>query len=220
MHPPPPELGPPASPPPPGAGRRRAELGRRQALSATAALLAADHARASSALPVRITTLELEGRPLVESAWLEAQWAEATRLFASAGVALELRPTRRLASANPEVATRADRDAFAAALEPRVINVFAVASLADVDEPGRMRKGVHWRPAARPGLHYVLVIAAAPFGVLAHELGHFFGLAHASARDNLMSYARSEGGALFLDRGQRARLLAAAPALAGELAGA
>lgn len=190
----------------------RPPLGRRQALGAAASLLAGTRAApaAGSPLAVRVTTLELEGRPLCQPPWLEAQWAEVTRLFAPVGVALELRPTRPLPGAHPEVESREDRDAFAAALEPNAINVFVIASLADVDEPGRMRKGVHWRPAAHVDRHYVLIIATAPRGVLAHELGHFFGLPHAGARDNLMSYSRSEGGTLFLDRGQQARLLTGA----------
>ncbi|HEU4534945.1 MAG TPA: hypothetical protein VFS00_12535, partial [Polyangiaceae bacterium] len=176
-------------------------------------------ASAAAPLAVRVTTLELDGRPLCEASWLEAQWAEVTRVLGGAGVALGLKPLRSLPGANAEVATRADRDAFAAALEPRAVNAFVIASLADVDEPGRMRKGVHWRPSGRADLHYVLIIASAPRGVLAHELGHFFGLAHSGVRDNLMSYARSEGGVLFLDRGQAARARETARELAakGEL---
>ncbi|MCU0683376.1 MAG: matrixin family metalloprotease [Polyangiaceae bacterium] len=207
-------------------------LGRRDALRAGAALLAAPRAipaaglllaprlaSAAAPLAVRVTTLEAQGRPLCESAWLEAQWAEVSRLLGGVGVALGLRPVRSLPGASAAITSRADRDSFATALEPRVVNVFIIASLADVDEPGRMRKGVHWRPTGRPDLHYVLLIASAPRGVLAHELGHFFGLAHSSVRDNLMSYSRSEGGSLFLDRRQGARVRETARELAakGEL---
>ncbi|HEU4406439.1 MAG TPA: hypothetical protein VFS43_14335 [Polyangiaceae bacterium] len=215
---PPPTKAQPAPPPGRGPGAP-SRFSRRRALGAAAALLATPRAAsaAGSPLAVRVTTLELDGRPLCEPPWLEAQWAEVTRLFAPAGVALERLPTRPLPGGRTEVVTRADRDAFAAALEPGVINAFVIASLADVDEPGRMRKGVHWRPAARADRHYVLIIASAPRGVLAHELGHFFGLSHAGALDNLMSYARSEGGTLFLDRGQQARLRSGALAVRREL---
>ena len=198
-----------------------ARLGRRQALWAAATLLAAPGPARADAGPVRVRihTLELEGRPLGEGPWLDAQWAEVSRLFGEAGVALERLPVRTTAVGRPDVVSRADRDAFAAGLEPGVVNVFVIGSLADVDEPGRMRKGVHWRPSGRADLHYVLLIGSSPRGVLAHELGHFFGLAHSGVRDNLMSYARSEGGTLFLDRGQRARVLASARAsvASGEL---
>jgi hypothetical protein len=199
---------------------RACRFGRRAAFGVGAALVgAAGRARAGAGpVPVRPVAIELGGRALCTPEWLDDQWAEATRVFATADVALERRPLRTSGAGPVDVVTRADRDAFAAALEPGVVNAFLVASLADVDEPGRMRKGVHWRAPGRPDLHYVIVIATAPRGVLAHELGHFLGLAHAAARDNLMSYARSEGGTLFLDRDQRARVAASARALTAALA--
>jgi hypothetical protein len=196
----------------------RSCFGRRRALGAVAALWAAPGAAAGGPLAVRVTSLERDGRALCERPWLEAQWAEVTRLFTPAGVPLELRPTRPLPGVDPAIMTREARDAFAGSLEAKAINVFAIESLADVDEPGRLRKGVHWRPSGRADLHYVLIIASAPRGVLAHELGHFFGLPHAGARDNLMSYSRSEGGTLFLDRGQKARLVEGERAVRAELA--
>ncbi len=78
-----------------------------------------------------------------------------------------------------------------------VINWFAVQSLRDVDDPSRMRSGVHWRPATRPGAHLVIVSARADSDVLAHELGHFFGnRRHPDVPGNIMSYRETPPGTL------------------------
>jgi len=101
--------------------------------------------------------------------------------------------------------SRADRDALAALVEKSVIDVFVVAKLEDVDEPGRYRKGVAWtsRPSRK---RYVILSAEAPIGVLAHELGHIFGNGHTDVPDNVMSYSRT-GGRVFLDEAQIAKTL-------------
>lgn len=99
--------------------------------------------------------------------------------------------------------TRADRDALRKLLVPHQVNVFFVESLRDVDDRSLYRRGVHWRPAPQPSVRYIIVIRDAPPSVLAHELGHYFGLPHTTTRNNLMSYDR-DGGEIFLDDAQRA----------------
>jgi len=81
-----------------------------------------------------------------------------------------------------------------------------VAELGDVDEPGRVRRGVHWvMPHARRP-HAVIVSAIAEARVLAHELGHYLGLrAHDDRPGNVMSYAWGETLPVF-DARQIARL--------------
>jgi hypothetical protein len=78
-----------------------------------------------------------------------------------------------------------------------VVNVFVVASLRDVDDPSLYRMGVHWRNGATPAHRYVIVTAEALSTTLAHELGHYNGLAHSAVVDNLMSYNRT-GERVFL----------------------
>ena len=109
-----------------------------------------------------------------------------------------------MSAAHAQMHTREDRDALGALMEKNVIDVFVVAALEDVDEPGRYRKGVAWTQRTS-GARYIILSAAAPRTVLAHELGHFFGNGHSSVPDNLMSYTRS-GGKVFLDDAQVARV--------------
>ncbi|CAN98551.1 hypothetical protein predicted by Glimmer/Critica [Sorangium cellulosum So ce56] len=84
-----------------------------------------------------------------------------------------------------------------------------VASLRDVDDPRRFRMGVHWRRRATPERRFVILAANARPTVLAHELGHFFGLGHSGVDDNVMSYART-GAPVSFDAAQIAKIRSAA----------
>ncbi|WP_437654171.1 hypothetical protein [Sorangium sp. So ce1182] len=176
----------------------------RRVLLAAAGLLSAGSlasrlARAAGpgAAPVRAFPLSIAvaegdaGKPVRDEPWVDAQIAEAVRLFEPAGVALRKAASRALSPRFAWIETRADRDALASALEARRINVMIVASLRDVDDPRRFRMGVHWRHRATPERRFVIVAAHAPPTVLAHELGHFFGLGHSGTDDNVMSYSRT-----------------------------
>ncbi|MCA9559673.1 MAG: hypothetical protein KC583_14050, partial [Myxococcales bacterium] len=80
--------------------------------------------------------------------------------------------------------------------------------LEDIHEPGRVRRGVHWRPRRPTGSHLVIVAAYSGENVLAHELGHFFGNPkHSATPGNLMSYTRADGLPT-LDAGQIRRVRA------------
>ena len=141
------------------------------------------------------------GTPVRDDAWIDAQVAEAERLFGGLGVHLRKTAPRPLAERFAHLETRADRDALAAEMSRGVINVMLVGSLRDVDDTSLHRMGVHWRPAAAPAKHYVIVSASALPSTLAHEIGHYFGNPHSAVRDNLMSYDRS-GDQVFLDEAQ------------------
>jgi hypothetical protein len=179
------------------------------ALGLGAGLLArARPAAAGDPAAAPIPTLQLAfavasdgGAPVRDDAWIDAQVAEAERLFGGLGVHLRKTAQRPLAERFAHLETRRDRDALAAETSRGVINVMLVGSLRDVDDPSRHRMGVHWRPAATPAKHYVIVSASAMPSVLAHELGHYFGNPHSAVPDNLMSYNRS-GDQVFLDDAQ------------------
>ncbi|MBV9947985.1 MAG: hypothetical protein JOZ69_14115 [Myxococcales bacterium] len=149
------------------------------------------------------------GQPVTTPEWLAAQLAQADALFAPFGVGFVRQDAPPLAAAAEHIETRADRDALSARVVPRVINVFVVGSLRDVDEPGRMRRGVHWHASARS--HYVIIVGTAPPTVLAHELGHYFGNPHSPVPDNVMSYERT-GGPVSFDAAQGQRIGRAAGA--------
>ena len=91
------------------------------------------------------------------------------------------------------IKNRKERHALAPLVKPHVINCFIVDSLADVDIAGRVLRGVHWR-SKKDGekVHYVILSRIGKPRVLAHELGHFFGNAHTSTQDNVMSYNQTE----------------------------
>ena len=155
---------------------------------------------------IAFTVAEPSGAPVQPDAWIDAQVAEAERLFGPVGVHFRW-VVRKIGKKDPgriEVETRDDRDAFQDQLEGGYINVFVVRSLRDVDEPPRMRMGVTWTQRESKKRYVVLSSIAKP-SVLAHELGHFFGNAHTTVVNNLMSYDR-DGGIVFLSEEQKVRI--------------
>jgi hypothetical protein len=152
-------------------------------------------------VPIAVTVALEGGRPAVDEAWVDAQIAEANRLYAAVPVRFQRVAWRTTDAFPAHLVSREDRDRAAAALGPGVINLRVAASLLDVDEPGRVRRGVHWRLRADPRRRCILLSSIAPPAVLAHELGHYFGNGHSDVPDNLMSYERT-GADVALDPAQ------------------
>jgi hypothetical protein len=155
---------------------------------------------------VSVSVATEDGEPVVDDAWVDAQLDFADTMFGDLGV--HFRRAKPSAPLDPRFAhleSRADRDGLAGSLEAHAINVFVVASLRDVDEPPRLRMGVHWRERAHPDHHFVILASGARSSTLAHELGHFFGNPHSPVEDNVMSYDRS-GGPVFFDDPQVKRI--------------
>lgn len=138
----------------------------------------------------------------VSGEWVEAQIAEANRLFGPLGTRFRWTKDRELADAHREMHTRKDRDALAKLSEGPVIDLFLVHALEDVDEPGRMRRGVCWTGPG--GRRYLVMSKIAGESVLAHELGHFFGNPHSTVVNNVMSYAHDGAALPFFDDAQAA----------------
>jgi len=186
-------------------------------------LLAARSVRAEAPLRARVLfhVAEEAGVPVAPASFVADQLAHAARIYGPIGLSLVDGGRRRLSGPHARLVTRADRDALATALRPRVVNCFVVAQLMDVDEPGRERRGVHWRARGDRTRHFVVVSRISAPWVLAHELGHFFGnQAHSETPGNLMSYEWSLPEP-FLDAAQRARVRETAEAMIarGELGG-
>jgi hypothetical protein len=147
-----------------------------------------------------------EGAPVAEEAFVDRQVATANRIFAPYGVQFERRELHEHDACAARMETRADRDALGAFVRPQCINVFVVASLRDVDEPPRIRRGVHWHSASHAPAHYLILSRISFDAVLAHELGHFLGNPrHSRTPGNLMSYQHTEV-LPFLDEPQQRRL--------------
>jgi hypothetical protein len=165
----------------------------------------------AQAAPPTATTFSLRvsvavddaGKPVAQPEWLAAELDAAQALFVPFGVRFAKTAGAPLDARLAHVETRADRDALATHGAPHVVDVFVVESLRDVDDTSQMRRGVHWH--APSGAHYLIVVAAAPTTVLAHELGHYFGNPHSHVADNVMSYERT-GAPVFFDADQGKRI--------------
>lgn len=122
------------------------------------------------------------------------------------GLGFRRGPDVALAERFARLETRGDRNDLSALLTAGSVDVFLVTSLRDVDDTKLHRRGVTWtdyRPPAAGGSRgpYIVLADSASPSTLAHELGHFFGLSHVTAHNNLMSYDRDEGEE-FLDERQ------------------
>jgi hypothetical protein len=147
-----------------------------------------------------------QGARVADDAFIAGQLAAASRIFEPLGIELVAQPGDPLGAAHARLTSRADRDALGRYARRGAIHCMVVASLLDVDEPGRVRRGVHWTVRDEPAKHFVIVSAIASEYVLAHELGHYFGnRTHSDTPGNLMSYALGEGEP-FLDDAQKRRV--------------
>jgi hypothetical protein len=157
-------------------------------------------------LPITLHVAASGGTPVVEEAFVAERIARANEIFATHGVQFAVKDRKPLAERHAGMETRADRDALGEYFARGTIHVFCVQSLRDVDEPERMRRGVHWRSTTHPGAHYVILSSIAGVDVLAHELGHYLGNPeHSEVPGNLMSYEHTEVTP-FLDDAQAAKL--------------
>lgn len=119
--------------------------------------------------------------------WVAKQLAGANRHFAPLAIGFQLAGVDALPASAIHVETRADRNALAEnRLGGRLIHVFIVGQLDDVDQEGSIAYGVTWR---RPNdaRKYLIVSVQALERTLAHELGHFFGLPHSSYAVSIMN---------------------------------
>jgi predicted RecA/RadA family phage recombinase len=171
----------------------------------------------AAALPLLVAATPVElaihvavddaGAPVADAAWLDEQVGLAAQHLAGADVELTWRDAGD-ALATGDVDSVAERDALAAHAGDRaVVHVFVVPRLADKDVEGAWLSGVHWRYGGgarrQQGRRYVILSREARSAhVLAHELGHFFGLAHTDTADGLMTSGGQRGGEPSLDAGQ------------------
>ena len=165
-----------------------------------AAMTIASDASAAPSDPIfglSISIASENGEHVRDDAWIQTQIANANELFAPAHISFRWTHEKQIPAALTEMHERKDRDALGDMADvKKTIDLFVVAKLEDVDEPGRYRKGVAWTRKS-DGRRYVILSAEAPEKVLAHELGHFFGNPHTTVADNLMSYVRTGGTVSF-----------------------
>jgi hypothetical protein len=161
----------------------------RELAALTAALPACEAARAHCiGIQLHVPVAVDRGDALIAHAdWLAVQLAEANRHFAPIDVGFQVVGAGALPAGAGHVATPAERDAVAdGRLTGKVIHLFITGQLDDVDRPGEVIRGVTWH--LRGGdRKYVILSTVAPERVLAHELGHVFGLPHSKYAISIMN---------------------------------
>jgi hypothetical protein len=159
-----------------------------------------------AAMPLRIVVAHVDGKATVDEPWIAQQVAEAQRLLKPHGVRVEPWSRATLPAKHARLETADDRDALHQFVAPKVINVFVVASLRDIDDSSRMRMGVRWRLRRDLRKDYVIVSSRAIPTVLCHELGHYFGNGHSGVVNNIMSYRRDDPDKVAFDSRQGTRM--------------
>jgi hypothetical protein len=139
-------------------------------------------------LGIAFHVAEVEGRPVVEDAFIDERLEQANRTFEPYGVAFAKVSTVALGAEHAVLEDRADRDALGALVGRGAIDCFVVRSFRDVDDPTDLRRGVHWHSKTHPGAHFVILSTIGGRYVLAHELGHYLGNPeHSDASGNLLN---------------------------------
>jgi hypothetical protein len=145
-------------------------------------------AEAERCFELALHVVEEDGVDVRTPEWVAEQVREANRLFAPIGVGFRVGSAKAVDARFADVRTRLDRDLLGRDEHTLgVVHVFVVRRLADVDVEGEVIRGVHWRDRAQTSRRWIILSSIAASVVLAHELGHFFGLPHTKHPKSLMN---------------------------------
>jgi hypothetical protein len=144
---------------------------------------ASSHA-ASSPVPLCFHIGEFESRPVYTDEKLRVAMAHLTAALQPFEVAPIVRGTNSFIG--HEVRGADDRDALRKYYREGCVNVFVPMRIFNTESADEPISGVRWRVRANTGISYIILSANAAPDVLAHELGHYFGLGHSRDRHNIM----------------------------------
>lgn len=137
---------------------------------------------------IALHVVERDGVPVQTPLWVYRDIAVANRLFSPIDVGFEVVSIEAEHADLAQMETRKDRDLLGRRDFSRgVVHVYVVARLADVDIKGDEIRGVHWRDRADRSRRWIILSAIGSETVLAHELGHFFGLPHSRYDVSIMN---------------------------------
>ena len=143
---------------------------------------------AKTCFRIALHVVEEAGEDVQTPQWVAEQVREANRLFAPIGVGFTVGSAKVVDARFADVQTRLDRDLLGRDEHSLgVVHVFVVRRLADVDVEGEVIRGVHWRDRAQTSRRWIILSSIAGSVVLAHELGHFFGLPHTKHPKSIMN---------------------------------
>jgi len=149
-------------------------------------------AEATKCVGIRLHVVFEKNRPIQTAAWIARQITEANARYAATGIGFELTKVVRLPPSAMKIRNKTQRDRLGRlGYKARDINVFVVGRLDNVDEPGEIN-GVHWRNRRKRGQRWIIMSKIAWRVVLAHELGHYFGLPHSDYPESIMN--KNRGG--------------------------
>lgn len=122
---------------------------------------------------------------VIDAEWIARALASAHRHFGVIDVDFKIVAIDRLPASQVHIETPDDRNQLAKGkLVGKVIHVFAVGKLDDIDKVRPFIFGVTWRQGDRK---FIIVSNVARERTLAHELGHFFGLPHSTYPISIMN---------------------------------